>query len=67
MKFPGPVPTAAMLPMKNLKFARAYILDQPYVYVATPEEGLRHHTIFPYLLNAYLPGLKKAEKKGDKR
>ncbi|HBM75376.1 MAG TPA: hypothetical protein DD429_07470 [Clostridiaceae bacterium] len=55
-KLPIPVP------MSGLKFARAYVVDQPYSCVASPAEGFKVGTIFPFLLETYAPSLKKALK-----
>jgi hypothetical protein len=49
-------------PMTNLKYARAYVLDQPYACVVPPAEALKMGTIFPFLLNTYIESLKAAEK-----
>jgi hypothetical protein len=48
--------------MSGLKFARAYVVDQPYSCVASPAEGFKVGTIFPFLLETYAPSLKKALK-----
>jgi len=53
---------AMPLPMTNLKYARAYVMDQPYACVAPPGEALKWGTIFPFLLKTYLPGLEAAER-----
>lgn len=54
------------LPMNKLKYARAYVLDQPYVGVVPPEESIKYGTVFPFLLSTYLPQLHKAEREGEK-
>lgn len=60
IQFPAPVTMPQ--PMMNLKFARAYVLDQPYVCVAPPAAALKHGTIFPFLLETYIKSLKAADK-----
>lgn len=58
-KYPTPIP------MSGLRFAMAYVLDQPYACVVKPREGLKIGTIFPFLLESYAPSLKKALKGED--
>lgn len=53
------------MPMSSLKFALAYVLDQPYTCVVKPAEGLKAGTIFPFLLETYAPTLKRALKGED--
>lgn len=55
-KIPSPVP------MSGLKFALAYVVDQPYACVVNPKEALKMGTMFPFLLKTYAPTLKKALK-----
>lgn len=57
------MPANMPLPMTNLKYARAYVFDQPYACVVPPDEALRMGTVFPFLLSTYIDELKKAELK----
>jgi hypothetical protein len=48
-------------PMTNLKYARAYVVIQPYTCPIAPDAALKMGTIFPYLLKTYVYSLEKAE------
>lgn len=57
-----PAPMTMPQPMTRLKYARAYVLDQPYTCVVPPAEALKHGTMFPFLLDTYIKSLKAADK-----
>lgn len=58
------MPANTAMPMANLQYyARAYVLDQPYIGVVPPEKAFKAGAVFPFLLDTYIDGLKRAEQK----
>ena len=54
-------PMTVPVPMTALKYARAYVVIQPYTCPISPDSALKMGTIFPYLLKTFAYSLEKAE------
>jgi hypothetical protein len=61
-QLPQMIPYAQATPCK---YARAYVLDQPYTCVVSPSEAIKRGTIFPFLLKSYIYSLEKANQGGS--